>query len=387
MPGVFSTRGHPAALEAVRRMIQRGTPPHALLISGPAGTGKTTLGLDLAAGLLCLDPDPQARPCRACVACRKVDHGTHPDLHVVVAEGAGEQIRLPQVQALIAELALLPMEGRTRVALIPGAHRMNPDAQNALLKTLEEPSGAASIVLCADDLATLLPTVISRAARLRLGPVPRQAIADLLVDQGLADPATATLLAGSADGRAGTAMVLARDPDALLWRASLARQLIDLLRADRRTRLGSIGQLLADAAPRDVQASSAAPDPEPNRRAPTGRGTPASRRPLPAERRRAAQQVLAAWREVGRDLLVVAEGGRSELKMLELLEDLAQVAPGIDRSALVRFLDRLDGLAAAIEAYANPELALDDLVLAWPRGDGAAAPPITAAQPAARPAA
>jgi hypothetical protein len=182
-------------------------------------------------------------------------------------------------------------------------------------------------------------------------------------------------------------MVLARDPDALLWRASLARQLIDLLRADRRTRLGSIGQLLADAAPRDVQASSAAPDHEPNRRAPTGRGTPASRRPLPAERRRAAQQVLAAWREVGRDLLVLAEGGRSELRMLELLEDLAQVAPGIDRSALVRFLDRLDGLAAAIEAYANPELALDDLVLAWPRADGAAVAPVTAALPAARPAA
>src|SRR5262245_57823794 len=260
MPGVFSTRGHPAALEAVRRMIQRGTPPHALLISGPAGTGKTTLSLDIAAGLLCQDPEPSARPCRACVACRKVDHGTHPDLHVVVAEGAGDQIRLPQVQTLISELALLPMEGRTRVALIPGAHRMNPDAQNALLKTLEEPSGAACIVLCADDLATLLPTVVSRAARLRLGPVPRQAIVELLVDRGFADAGRAPLLAGAVDRRPGRAIALARDPDALLSRESIAHQLVDLLRADRRTRLGSIGQLLAEATPREAPALAEAPD-------------------------------------------------------------------------------------------------------------------------------
>jgi DNA polymerase III delta' subunit len=346
-------------------MIERGVPPHALLISGPSGTGKTTLALDLAAGLLCLDPDPSTRPCRACVACRKVEHATHPDLHVVVAEGAGEQIRLPQVQALVAELALLPMEGRTRVALIPGAHRMNPDAQNALLKTLEEPSGAASIVLCADDLATMLPTVVSRAARLRLGPVPRQAMVALLLERGV-DPGRAPLLAGSADGRPGRAIALAQDPDALLGRASIARQLIDLLRADRRTRLASIGQLLVEATPREAPAQDEARDGETERPKARGRAPSAARRPLPAERRRAAQQVLAVWRDVGRDLLVVSRGGRSQVRMLELLEELEAVAPAIERATLVSFMDRLDGLAAAIEAYANPELALDDLVLAWP---------------------
>jgi DNA polymerase-3 subunit delta' len=350
-------------------MLQRGTPPHALLISGPAGTGKTTLALDLTAGLLCLEPDPAARPCRACVACRKVDHGTHPDLHVVVAEGAGDQIRLPQVQALVAELALLPMEGRTRVALIQGAHRMNPDAQNALLKTLEEPSGAACIVLCADDLATLLSTVISRAARLRLGPVPRQAVADLLEERGLADPGRASTLAGAADGRPGRAIALAHDPEALLARASLARQLIDLVNADRRARLVSIGQLLAEASPREAAPEAESQDGEQQPPRARGRQSSTVRRPLPAERRRAALLVLAVWRDVGRDLLVVAAGGRSEIRMLELLEELEATAPDIDRVALASFMDRLDGLAAAIEAYANPELALDDLVLAWPRAE------------------
>src|SRR5205085_102656 len=99
------------------------------------GSGKDTLASDLAAGLLCTAADPAARPCRACAACRKVEHGNHPDVHRIAPEGAGDQIRLAQVTALVSELALLPMEGRRRVAIINAAHRLNPDAQNALLKT------------------------------------------------------------------------------------------------------------------------------------------------------------------------------------------------------------------------------------------------------------
>ena len=115
--GRLRTRGHPAARAAIRRYVDTERAPHAILLSGPRGSGKTTLALDLAAGLLCLAPDPTERPCRDCGACHKVEHGNHPDLHRVAPEGAGEQIRLTQVQALDSELALLPMEGRVRVAL------------------------------------------------------------------------------------------------------------------------------------------------------------------------------------------------------------------------------------------------------------------------------
>ena len=71
-----------------------GRVPHAILISGPAGIGKTTLALDLAAGLLCDDPDPSARPCRACRGCRLVERGRHPDLHRLAPNGPGDQIRI-----------------------------------------------------------------------------------------------------------------------------------------------------------------------------------------------------------------------------------------------------------------------------------------------------
>src|SRR5664279_2350188 len=88
-----ATRGQPRALAEITSMIL-GRPPHAVLLSGPGSVGKTTLALDLAAGLLCLDPNPAERPCRACRGCRQVASGNHPDLHRLAPEGPGGQIRI-----------------------------------------------------------------------------------------------------------------------------------------------------------------------------------------------------------------------------------------------------------------------------------------------------
>lgn len=377
----FRTRGHPAALRFVERAVRSGRPPHALLISGPDRVGKTTLALDLAAGLLCLDPQVDRRPCRACAACRKVDHGNHPDLHVLAPEGAGLQIRVGQVHSLAAQLALLPLEGRFRVAIVEQAHRLNLDAQNALLKTLEEPPTAVALVLAADDSATLLPTVISRCARLRLAPVAPDVIAELLDEAGLADMARGTALARLAGGRPGAAVALAGRPEAALGQSRLARSLLDLLTADRRRRLAMQAELLDDGA---LLAAAVAGDDESDagegddavrgkRAARSGRGSSsAGQRRSPAERRAAVAQVLTVWREVARDLALAARGGRSELRQPELLDDLTAAAALVDAPSVARFLARLESVGRALDAYANPELALDVLLLEWPRSRQAA---------------
>ncbi|HKB27426.1 MAG TPA: hypothetical protein VKC59_00195, partial [Candidatus Limnocylindrales bacterium] len=87
----FLTRGQPGAVTAMRGMLASGV-PHAILLAGPTGVGKTALALDLAAALLCVDPDPAVRPCRACRACRAFEHGNHPDLHRLAPVGAGAVI-------------------------------------------------------------------------------------------------------------------------------------------------------------------------------------------------------------------------------------------------------------------------------------------------------
>ena len=206
--GSLRTRGHDRAVAMVRTMIG-GRVPHAILISGPAGIGKTTLALDLAAGLLCDDPDPAARPCRSCRGCRLVERGRHPDVHRLAPAGPGDQIRIgtrdrPEdgtVRRLISDLVLLPVEGGARVAIIERADRLTDDAQTALLKTLEEPPAGIVIILCADDEDRLLPTVRSRAARIRLGPVATREIEAILAETGAAEPPVAARLARIAGGR------------------------------------------------------------------------------------------------------------------------------------------------------------------------------------------
>jgi DNA polymerase-3 subunit delta' len=351
--GTFRTLGHDAALGAVARAVHSQRPAHALLLVGPRGVGKTTLALDLAAGLLCLREDPASRPCRDCAACHKVDADNHADLHLIAPEGAGEQIRLGQVQQLASDLSLTAMEGRFRVAVITSAQRLNPDAQNALLKTLEEPGPATCLVLCADDAAPLLPTVLSRSARLRLAPLPVETLARQLTDEGLAQPAQARGLAVASAGRPGLARRLVGDPEAVLARARISRTLLDLVEADRRTRLAAAADLVTDAAGFDA--------------ALRGEMAPASRRLQPVERRRALQVIIEVWRDVGRDLAVAACVDGRAIRDLDQLEELTAVAGRIDAVFLRRFLDRLDRLSLAVEGYASPELTLDALLLSWPR--------------------
>jgi DNA polymerase-3 subunit delta' len=190
----------------------RGAAPGAVLLVGPGGIGKTTLATDLAAGLLCGNADPSARPDGMCRACRLVLHGTHPDVHRLGPEGPGRQVVIggpgkPRgIRDLIGELALLPVEGGARVAIIEAAHRMNEDSQAALLKTLEEPPARTTIILCADAEEPLLPTIRSRCARLRLGPVAVRDIEAILTELAAADAPLGARLARIADGRPGLAL-------------------------------------------------------------------------------------------------------------------------------------------------------------------------------------
>ena len=168
--GTFLTQGHAAALRGYRARRPQRAARHTRCSWWDLVAWARPRSRSILRPGCCASPtNPAARPCRDCAACRKVAADNHADLHLVAPEGAGEQIRIGQVQQLASELALTAMEGRFRVAVITAAQRLNLDAQNALLKTLEEPGPATCLVLCADDAAPLLPTVLSRSARLAPG--------------------------------------------------------------------------------------------------------------------------------------------------------------------------------------------------------------------------
>jgi len=386
--GRFATRGQPSAVAAVERMLRHGA-PQALLLVGPASVGKATLAFDLAAGVLCHADDPDVRPCGSCRSCRLIDAGVHQDLHRLAPEGPGQQVRIgdhedPEpgtVRHLLRELARLPVEGAHRVAIVEGAHRLNEDAQNALLKTLEEPPAGATLILCADEPERLLPTVRSRVAVLRLGPVGVRAMEAILAEHGVEPPRSAQL-ARLADGRPGLAIALATAPEAVEAREELARSLLDLAALGTADRLVAGRDLLARST--DLARIGAipgelpGPGPGANSTAATGEADaeagPRPARGTPTERRQAAAALLATWTAVARDLAVTAAGAGAAARDTALLDDLRAVAGVVTPEACTAFLGRLVRAAELLDSNANPELLVDTLVLAWPRTRAAGLP-------------
>jgi DNA polymerase-3 subunit delta' len=370
--------------------------PHALLLVGPPGIGKDTLADDVAAALLCRTPDPASRPCRECRGCRAFEHGNHPDVHRLGPTGPGLVIPIGGrdergVRDLVRDLALMPVEGGARVAIVTAADRMTEDAQSAFLKTLEEPPGGTVLILTAADEERLLPTIRSRCVRIRLGPVARREVEGLLVDGELADAPLAARLARLSGGRPGEAVALARAPEGLMIRGEVGRTLLDLTTANRADRLRIGRDLLARAGELNAsvrtatqaqaaQASGAgrairgrrkdalpavpAAEPEDGESPATGPAGPAARIPA-AERRAAALALVAIWRDVARDLALVTLGEPGDVRQLELLDDFEAAARRLPAGFAAAQLHRLDVAGERLEGNVSPELVVDVLALGW----------------------
>ena len=189
------------AAEQLTHAIQNERLAHGLLFVGPKGAGKSTLSLYMAQKLLC----PQGREgenlggCGHCGVCQRVLQKSNPDLNWVVSEkrrnaenesGTNSSkksgdLNISDIRALCQNLLLPPHEGRAKVAIILDAHRMTPQAANALLKTLEEPRPHTHLILIAPSKDSVLPTLLSRSQVVRFRPLMAETIANLLVDEGL----------------------------------------------------------------------------------------------------------------------------------------------------------------------------------------------------------
>ena len=141
---------------------------HAYILSGPAGSGRHVLARQLAAAMLCTGTGE--RPCGRCVPCQKAAKGIHPDLLVIAGPEEGKPITVDQVRALRADAYIRPNEGERKIYLLEHADRMNPSAQNAMLKLLEEGPAYAAFLLLAENGGGLLQTVRSRCEELALTP-------------------------------------------------------------------------------------------------------------------------------------------------------------------------------------------------------------------------
>ena len=140
------------------RSVKAGRIAHAYLIVGGRGTGKRTLARLVAQSLFCMAGE---KPCDICPACKRFLAGSHPDARTVAPKG--KSIGVDEVRQLIDWLSVKPYEGGYRSVIVEDADRMTLSAQNAFLKTLEEPGDRTVFFLLAESLNALVPTVRSRS--------------------------------------------------------------------------------------------------------------------------------------------------------------------------------------------------------------------------------
>lgn len=246
-----AVKGQQRAVDALRAALRSGAIHHAWLFAGQEGVGKELAAIGFAQALCC--QRKPAEGCGECELCGRIARRNHPDVQWLMPEAelverglAGRSdftgtpsraIKVEQVRGLQERLSMHPLETTRRLAIVASAHLMNEAAQNAFLKTLEEPPSGTVLMLIASSPDALLPTIRSRTNRLAFGPLPAELISErLLQEKKKLDPATAHLAAVMSGGSMSAA--LAMDEKSLAQRREVITAFEALAFDDARTLLG-----------------------------------------------------------------------------------------------------------------------------------------------------
>ena len=187
------------------RAIGAASVPQSLLFDGPDGVGKRSTAIALASAINCQAADADGDACGRCSTCSRIARGQHPDVTTLSPNEKGT-ISVDMAREVIAQAAYRPFEARRRVVVIDDADRLLATAQNALLKTLEEPPPSSMFVLVSSRPDSLLETVRSRCPRVRFGRLTPVDLAEVLVRYGGVNRADAAGLAAMGDGRVSRAL-------------------------------------------------------------------------------------------------------------------------------------------------------------------------------------
>ena len=187
----------------LKTALEKDTVSHAYLFLGERGIGKYTMAMAFAQALLCPEA---ALACGQCLSCEKVRHGNHPDVLVVAPEKNETSIKISQIRRLIGQLAIKPYEAEKRVAIIKNGDAMTPEAQNALLKSLEEPEPFNIFIITAADGEAILQTIRSRCQILTFEPVSAAGIHQVLKARGIADEELLSAALYDSEGSVGKAL-------------------------------------------------------------------------------------------------------------------------------------------------------------------------------------
>ena len=205
--GFGSVVGHEEIISHLQNAIRLGKVSHAYLFGGEHGSGKKLLASLFAMTQQC--EEHGVEPCMKCVSCRKALSKNHPDI-INVTHEKPNSIGIDEIrEQVINDVGIKPYESRYKIYIINDAQKLTLQAQNALLKTIEEPPAYAVILLLADNPDALLPTITSRCVILSLKPVGDQLVKDYLMDRMHIPDYQAEVEASFAQGNIGRAREMA----------------------------------------------------------------------------------------------------------------------------------------------------------------------------------
>jgi DNA polymerase-3 subunit delta' len=320
--------GHDWAVGQLRRAILNARVRHAYLIFGAQSVGKETLARAFAQALNCLHDDPAARPCGECRICQQIASGSHADVMYSQTDGTTGALKIEEIRVITSRLALKPFDARYRVAIFRDFDHAQPRAQDALLKTLEEPPLHAVLLLLAQSPEPILPTITSRSQILPLRPVAATDIQRALTERHGASDEQAALLAGLSGGRIGWAIRALMDETLLEQRHAALDLLEDALGKNRAGRFSLAEDL--------------------------------------AKEKLALPPLLELWQSYWRDVLHLCAHSGLHIANADRADRLRRLAGMIGQEEAVAALHATQGMMKTLDSNANVRLALEVLFLDYP---------------------
>nr|AIA14614.1 Mur ligase family, glutamate ligase domain protein [uncultured bacterium] len=342
--------GNERTVAMLRNALRSGNLPHAYLFVGPEGVGKRTMALAFAMSLNCQAEPPSGQehpdvPCGICPSCSKILRGVHPDLMEVNLQkqaqmagdgrsksGPAKELKIDIIRDMQSTVGLSPHSARYKIYVIGDADRMNEEASNCLLKTLEEPPPNTMLFLLASDESAVLPTISSRCFIVPVRTVPTPVVAQALEDYWGAEREQAQVLATLSGGRLGSAVGLLEDRESLNRRKRALEELSLLAGAplsDRVNVATRLARMFTDARPE-------------------------------------LYEMLSTWEGWWRDVMVTSSSAADLAVNIDQLAALRSVASKQGTARAARAVALIQETRKQLQENVNPRLALEALAIGLP---------------------
>jgi DNA polymerase-3 subunit delta' len=327
-PHNWKVYGHDWAVEYLRKGMLHNRVRQAYLITGSPSVGKTRFAHAFAMALNCTHDDTAARPCGECRSCKLVLSGNHPDLVYSELDSGTGALRIEALRDVMRRIALKPFESRYRIAIIADFDHARGAAQDAILKTLEEPPPHAILLLLATSTDQTLSTIISRCQVVYLRPVAVYTLQAVLTAHYHAQPEQAELLARLSSGRIGWAIDAVEREDILEQRTTALDLLDQVVRMNRAARFDLAGDLSKD--------------------------------------KTALYPLLELWQTYWRDILLHAENSPTRLCNIDRTANIERLMYDLDAEGALRALKATQTLLGQLATNVNLRLAIEVMLLDYP---------------------